>query len=180
MQPEPFACFAARTGFDVVALQRLYQRSYASLTLRLAEVMRHQSLLTVLYERQTLGPPHRWAPAPGIEALNATVVASTPGFNRSTRRADWRGHLPRRGRLPARGSVAERVAQTGQPVYVERVKGCALGCADDLTVAARPVTWQGKLAKVALVAVPYRDRALLLPQLGQASFLRLPTAQEVV
>ena len=153
MQPEPFACFAARTGFDVVALQRLYQRSYASLALRLAEVMGHQSLLTVLYERQAHGSPHRWAPAPMTEVLRATVVAPTPGFSRRTPRSE---RLPRRGRPPARGSVVMRVALQGQSVYVEQVNGSALGYADDLTIAARPVTWQGRLAKVTLVAVPYR------------------------
>ena len=78
MQPAPFACFAQRTGFDVVALQRLYQRSYASLALRLAEVMRHQPLLTVLYERQAHGSPHRSEPAPVTEVLRATVVAPPP------------------------------------------------------------------------------------------------------
>ena len=177
MQPAPFACFAERTGFDVVALQRLYQRSYASLALRLAEVMQHQPLLTLLYERHAHGALHQWAPAPMAEALRASVVAPTPSFSRRTPRSE---RLPQRGRPPARGSVAGRVVQTGQPIYVERVNGCALAYPDDLTVAARPVTWQGKLAKVVLVAVPYQDRSVLLPQLGQASFLRLPTAHEVV
>ena len=170
MQPEPFACYAERTGFDVVALHGLYQRSYASLVLRLAEVLRHQPLLTVLYEHQAPWAPHQRTSPPA--ALRATVVASTPGFNAGPRSV----RLPRRGRPPARGSVAVRVAHTGRPVYVEQVNGGALGCTADLTVAARPVTWQGKLAKVVLVAVPYRDRSVLLPQLSQASFLRLPTA----
>ena len=44
MQPHWFAIFAEASGLDVVALQASYGRSYASLTIRLAEVMRHQPL----------------------------------------------------------------------------------------------------------------------------------------
>ena len=42
-----------------------------------------------------------------------------------------------------------------------------------MAVAARPVIWYGKLAKIVLVAVPYRDRAVLRPQLAHDAFERL-------
>ena len=48
MQPYWFSLFAEASGGDVVALQRTYGRAYSSLTIRLAEVMRHQPLLAVL------------------------------------------------------------------------------------------------------------------------------------
>ena len=69
---------------------------------------------------------------------------------------------------------------TGRPVYVERVSGYDLWRVDDVTVAARPVFWHGRLAKVALVAVPYRDRSVLLPQLANASFERISHAHQVI
>ena len=183
MQPEMFALFAESTGLDVVALQKMYQRSYASLTLRLAEVMRHQPLMAVLYEREEDGPPHLWDEAPAPSQFITKIVARTPGFRLRTQKRPLsclRGLLPRRGAPPAQGSVAERVVQTGRPVHMQRVSGYDLWRADDITVAVRPVFWQGRLAKVALIAVPFRDRSVLSPQLGPGSFDRLPEAHQVI
>ena len=171
MQPTLFGLFAEAAGFDVVALQRMYGRAYSSLAIRLAEVMQHQPLLAVLYERRETGDPCLWPSASGPGSFKATVVARTPGFRlRMQRRplSRLRGLLPRRGAPPAQGSVAERVALTGRAVYVDRVSGYDLWSDDDLAVAARPVNWHGRLAKIAVVAVPYRDRSVLRPQLGRA------------
>ena len=183
MQPEVFSMFAEKSGLDVVALQRMYGRAYSSLALRLVEVMQSQPLLIVLYEREEEGEPHLWeaSPAPGV--FKATVVARTPGFRlRANRRplSCLRGLLPRRGDPPIPGSVAERVALTGRPVCVDRVSGYDLWRADDLTVAARPVLWHGRVAKIALIAVPYRDRSVLQPQVGRASFQRIAEAYQVI
>ena len=183
MQPYWFSLFAEASGFDVVALQRTYGRAYSSLTIRLVEVMRHQPLLAVLYERGEEGGPREWAAdaAPGV--FEAKVVARTPGFRLRTRRrplSNLRGLLPRRGAPPTQCSVAERVILTGRPVYVERVSGYDLWHNDDVTVAARPASWHGRLAKVALVAVPYRDRSILRPQLAHAHFERIPRAHQVI
>ncbi len=183
MQPHVFSLFAETCGFDVVTLQRTYRRAYSSLTLRLVEVMGHQPLLAVLYERKEVGDPHDWAESPAPEVFRATVVARTPGFRLSTRKrplSSLRGLLPRRGSPPVRGSAAERVVLTGRPTYVQRVSGYDLWQADDVTVSARPVVWHGKLAKVSMVAVPYRDRSVLLPQLGQASFELITQAHQVI
>ena len=57
MQPEAFASMAEASGFDVLALQRQYRCSYASVTIRLAEVIREQPLMAVLYEREEKGDP---------------------------------------------------------------------------------------------------------------------------
>ncbi len=183
MQPGFFALFAETTGLDVMALQRTYGRAYSSLTIRLAEVMRHQPLLAVLYERQGHRDPHKWAERPSPEEFTATVVARTPGFRlRTVKRplSILRGMLPRRGYPPAQYSVAERVILTGEPVYVERVTGYDLWNADDITVAARLVKWHGRLAKIALVAVPYRDRKVLAPQLSRVSFEHISHAHQVI
>ena len=57
MQPRVFAPFADASGLDIIALRSQFDCSYASVTLRLAEVMRNQPLLAVLYERQEVGKP---------------------------------------------------------------------------------------------------------------------------
>ena len=183
MQPYWFSLFTEASGFDVVALQRTYGRAYSSLTIRLAEVMRHQPLLAVLYERGDAGDPRKWSDDTPPEVFKAKVVARTPGFRLRTLRrplSNLRGLLPRRGAPPAQCSVAGRVILTGSPVYVERVSGYDLWHNDDVTVAARPVSWHGRLAKVALVAVPYRDRSVLRPQLAHAYFERIPHAHQVI
>ena len=183
MQPGPFALFAETTGLDAVALHHTYGRAYSSLAIRLAEVMLHQPLLAVLYERNGARDPQLWPERPSPEEFSATVVARTPGFRLRTGKrplSSLRGLLPRRGSPPAQCSVAERVILTGRPVYVERATGYDLWKADDITVAARLVHWHGRLAKVALIAVPYRDRKVLSPQLGCASFERIPHAHQVI
>ena len=183
MQPDLFAVMAETTGFDVVALQRLYRRSYSSVSLRLVEVMRHQPLLAVLYERVEKTNPSEWADPDEPAGFKASVVARTPGFRIRTQRRPLsylRGLLPRRGTPPAPGSVAESVVRSGRPVHVERVSGYDLWKSDDLAVAARPVLWGGRVAKVALVAVPYRDRSVLRPQLDRDAFHRIPEAHQVI
>lgn len=183
MQPRWFSIFAEATGFDVVALQAMYGRSYASLTIRLAEVMRHQPLLAVLYERGPQSEPPLGMDGQVSEGLRATVVTRTLGFRLRTQRRPLsvlRGLLPRRGGPPATGSVAERVALTGRSVAVDGVSGYDLWRADDLTVLARPVIWGGQVAKVYVIAVPYRDRSVLLPQFVNAAFERISHAHQVL
>ena len=183
MQPHWFAIFAEASGLDVVALQESYGRSYASLTIRLAEVMRHQPLLAVLYERGQQSERPLWMPGQVSEGLRATVVARTPGFRLRLQRrplSTLRGLLPRRGEPPASGSVAERVALTGRATTVDRVSGYDLWRVDDLTVLARPVIWGGQVAKVSVIAVPYHDRSVLLPQFANASFERVSHAHQVL
>ena len=183
MPPDMFSLFAEASGLDVVALQGMYQRSYSSVALRLAEVMRHQPLLAVVYEHKEKEDPRHWPPIATLGDFTAKVVARTPGFRLRLQKRPLsylRRLLPRRGVPPAPGSVAERVMLTGRPVYVERVSGYDLWRNDDVTVAARPVIWYGRVAKIAVVAVPYRDRSVLAPQLSHACFERIPHAHQVL
>ena len=161
MQPEIFADFARSSGLDVVALQRHFGRSYASVTLRLAEVMRRQPLLAVLYERRERGEPvSRNDAAP--ESFGATVVTRTPGLKvRSSRLlGGLRGGIPVRSRSLPSGSLAEEVIIDGGMQYDE----------DELAVVAQPVVWNGSLAKIIVVAVPYGDRAVLQSQLSRTGW----------
>ena len=76
--------------------------------------------------------------------------------------------------------MAERVTFAGRPVHVESVSGYDLLQNDDVTVAARPVSWHGRLTKIAVLAVPCRDRSVLQPQLSHAYFERIPYAHQVI
>ena len=82
---------------------------------------------------------------------------------------------------PARdGWCGGGVLLTGSPVYVEKVSGYDLWQNNDATVAARPANWHGRLAKIAIVSVPYRDRLVLRSQLAHAYFDRIPHAHQVI
>ena len=109
--------------------------------------------------------------------FRALVAKRTPGFGARNCRVlcGLRGGAHRKGMPPSPGSLAERVALTGRAASAE-----ADAASGNVAVAARPVLWRGRLAKVAVVAVPYRDRAVLSPQLGQASFERIPQACQVI
>ena len=102
MQPEIFTTLAECSGLDVLALQKHFGRSYASVTLRLAEVMRGQPFLAVLYERREKGDPASWNESVPAH-FRATVVARTPGFKplASMLLGGYRGGIPFRGRAPS-------------------------------------------------------------------------------
>ena len=168
MQPGPFSAYALATGLDVVALRGHYDLSYAALALRLGEVMRSQPMLAVLYERRERGDPGLWVEIPSIETFRASVAVRTPGFGvRDSRMlCGARGLMPVRGRPLSPGSAAERVVLTGRACYAESEPGRGGARKGDMAMAARPVVWKGRVAKVAVIAVPYRDRSVLSPQLS--------------
>ena len=106
MQPGFFALFAETTGLDVIALQRTYGRAYSSLTIRLAEVMKHQPLLAVLYERRGSNDPSQWAERPSRE--------------------EFTGH---RGGSDARIQVEDRqkpTVDTSRPAPPKRLASCPM------------------------------------------------------
>ena len=159
MQPKVFLVMALASGLDVLALQRMYRCSYASVAMRLAEVVRHPPLMVVLYENTERGDPAGWEQPP---SLTATVVKKTRGMsvpNSFTIRGA-RGGVPRRGSPPSPGSLADLVIRCG------RTQSAREG---GHTVVARPVFWKGKLAKVVVVAVPERDSSILDPQVMASS-----------
>ena len=170
MQPERFASFAQASGLDVIAIQREYGRAHASVALRLAEVMRDQPLLTALYHRgEREGPLFRTTAS--VAYFRASVVARTPGFGvrRSQILCGTRGGTLRRGSPVPPGSLAERVALTGRAIYSDNKPGSG-----ETAVVGRPVFRQGRLVKIAIVAVPYRDKSIFNPQIEYPSLLSLP------
>ena len=175
MQSEAFSLFAQASGLDVIALRKQYRCSYVSASLRLAEVMRHQPLMVVLYERVEEGGPHLWPPDPAPSRIMVSALKRTPGFGARSCRilCGERGGMPRLGKSPSPGSLAHHVLLTGGAAYAEEEPGRNGLRSGDIAAAARPVLWGGQLAKIALVAVPYRDRSVLQPQLANDSFDRL-------
>ena len=122
MSADLFHAVARASGLDVVELQRQYGRSYSSVAMRLAEVMKDQPMLIALYERRTDGDPLSWPDRPMPGAFRATVVRRTEGFG--ARRDHLlcganRGGQPIRGNLPRPGSLAYHVIESGRPAYAE-------------------------------------------------------------
>ena len=153
MQPRAFKPLALEWGLDVLKLQSAFRCSYAAVTLRLAEVLSEQPLMTVLYESGDSSDPTGWTGQPD---LRATVVRRTRGFGTPVFPVcGHRGGIPRRGRSIPDGSLAERAARTGTAQYAHD---------GVLAVISRPVIWKGKLAKVLVVAVPAGDSYVLDPQ----------------
>ena len=159
MPPDVFAAYAQASGLDVLALQRLFRCAYSSVTRRLGEVMRRQPLAAVLYERGREGPA-AWPERAGSTAFRAAALTRTPGFGERASRllCGSRGRMPLPERPPPSGSLAQEVINTGRAEYAE---------ADGVAVVAAPVFWNGKLAKVIVVAVPWEHRSVLEPQLGR-------------
>ena len=155
MQPDIFLPYAQASGLDVVALHDVFGRAYSSAALRLAEVVRDPPLLVVLYERVERGDPEGWT---GPAVLRARVVKRTEGFGarRSRLVCGRRGGMPRKDKALPAGSLADQAAHSGEMEFAE---------GDGLAVAARPVLWKGRLAKVIVVAVPWERRSVLEPQL---------------
>ena len=170
MPPETFAAHARATGLDVLALQRLFRCAYLSVTRRLGEVMRRQPLLAVLYQRQGRNPA-AWAERAEPGEFRASAAVRTPGFGEpaSPLLCGSRGRLPLPGRAPSPGSLAERVILTGGAEYAEVKPPESHRYRGGLAVAVRPVFWEGRLAKVSLVAVPYEHRVALAPQVHRAA-----------
>ena len=162
MPPETFAAYAQASGLDVVALQRVFRCSYASVAIRLGEVMGHYPLLAVLYEREEQGDPADWPAPTTLNDLRVTVMKRTAGFGapRSRLISGKRGGVPYRGRALPAGSLAERAARSGRREYAE---------GDGLALVAAPVLWKDRLAKLVVVAVPWEHLRVLEPQATAAS-----------
>ena len=160
MPPDIFAAYALATGLDVLALQRVFRCAYLSVTLRLGEVMRRQPLAAALYQRRG-EQPAAWTEQAEPGEFRASAVVRTPGFGERSSHllCGSRGRMPRPDRPPPPGSLAERVILEGRAEYAEVEPWCG-----GLAVAAKPLFWSGRLAKVAVVAVLYHDRDVLLRQ----------------
>ena len=154
MPADVFDAYALASGLDVVALHGVFRCSYAAAAIRLGEVMDGQPLFVALYERDEAGDPADWPERTEPHALRVKVVTSTAGFTppASPLLCGCRGGVPHRNSPLPSGSLAERAVRSGRAEYAEE---------EGIAVAAKPVLWKGRVAKVAVVAVPYGDREVL-------------------
>ena len=159
MPADIFDAYARASGLDVVALHGVFRCSYAAAAIRLGEVMDGQPLFVALYERDEAGDPADWPERTAPHSLRAKVVKRTAGIvpPASPLLCGCRGRIPHRHKPLPSGSLAERAVQSGRTEYAEE---------DGIAVVAKPVMWKGRVAKVAVVTVPYGDRAVLAPQTG--------------
>ena len=159
MPADIFDAYARASGLDVVVLHGVFRCSYASAAIRLGEVMDRHPLFVALYERDDAGDPADWPERSALDTLRAKVVKRTAGFTppASALLCGSRGGIPYRNSPLHYGSLAEQAAHSGRPEYAEE---------DGIAVAAKPVLWMGRVAKVAVIAAPFLDRAALAPQLG--------------
>ena len=159
MPADIFDAYVRVSGLDVAALHGVFRCSYAAAAIRLGEVMDCQPLFVALYERDEAGDPADWPERTAPHSLRAKVVTRTAGFMppASPLLCGRRGGIPHRHKLLPSGSLAERAGRSGRAEYAEE---------DGIAVAAKPVLWKGRVAKVAVVAVPAGDRAVLTAQLG--------------
>ena len=157
MQPAEFRELALASGLDMIALQREYRYAYAAVAMRLAEVVRNLPYSVVLYERPGRADPAMWPRGDDLAVLRATVVRRTEGMGPPASKpiTGKRGGVPQRYKRVPAGSLAERAARSGEAEYAE---------ADGIAAVAKSVYWKGRLAKLAVVAVPLEFRALLAPQ----------------
>ena len=155
MQPRAFEPLALKSGLDVLKLQQAFCCSYAAVSIRLAEVLRHPPLMVVLYARENGRDAKDRADSTG---LRAKVARRTRGFGTPSGFpvCGERGGVPRWGRPLPRGSLAEQAARYGTARYTQFGGYAAL---------ARPVIRKGKLARVLVVAVPEDAAAILGPQM---------------
>ena len=149
MPADIFDAYALTSGLDVAALHGVFRCSYAAAAIRLGEVMDRQPLFVALYERDDAGDPADWPEQSALNTLRAKVVKRTAGFTppASPLLCGCRRGVPHRNSPLPSGSLAEQAARSGRPEYAEE---------DGIAVAAKPVLWKGRVAKVAVVAVPFR------------------------
>ena len=159
MPADIFDAYARASGLDVVALRGVFRCSYAAAAIQLGEVMDCQPLFVALYERDETGDPADWPEGTEPQALRTKVVKRTAGFTppASPLLCGCRGGIPHRNSPLASGSLAEQAIQGGRAEYAEE---------EGIAVAAKPVMWKGRVAKVVVVAVPWELRKALEPQLG--------------
>ena len=153
MQPRALEPVAVEWGLDVLKLQQAFQCSYAAVSIRLAEVLRHPPLMVVLYAREDGSNREEPTGDLRVKVARRTRGFGTPG---GFPICGERGGIPRSGRPIPPGSLAEQAARYGTARYAQDGGYSAL---------ARPVIRSGRLARVVVVAVPEGYATILGPQM---------------
>lgn len=144
------------TGFDVIALSKLYSKSCSQVLLRMGEVLQGKLFLySALYEH-----------SPELDTW--TLNYWTGSCNNDDTEANIYGVdglFPRKGRPVVPGSIVDVVIREKRPYLAERIT--LLDGVDDigLVALARPLSISGIPTKVALVVLLGLNKNLLVPQI---------------
>ena len=148
------------TGFDVIALSKLYSKSCSQVLLRMGEVLQGSVFLySALYEQ-------------GPEVDNWTLNYWTGSANNNDPEANIYGAdglFPRKGRTVLPESLVDMVIKTKKPHLVSRITILDSRDDDGLTAIATPLVIRGTLVKVAQVVLLGNNRNLLVPQIERTS-----------
>ena len=153
MQPRSSEPLALEWGLDVLKLQQAFRCSYASVSIRLAEVLREPPLMVVLYAREDGRDPKKGNRSPD---LRVKVVRRTRGFGtpRGFPFCGERGSIPRWGR-----PIPPALWRRRPPATAPRASPWA---------ARRPRPTRhsyGELARVVAIAVPESYASVLGPRI---------------
>ena len=190
MQPEVLFDSLFETGFDIVQLHHRFYKAYSSVGMRAVEVINEKNkekspedrldLIVIIYERTEDGDPRTWSFCTP-EKFAVRYSPRTKGIRLGTKGGVWlpggrlRGpnyraprypwHLiPKKGDSVKPNSLAMEVVTTGGCCCLQKASGFDLWGLNDLVFIAQPVNWFGRLAKVVLVGVRYKDSQLLKAQ----------------
>jgi hypothetical protein len=148
------------TGFDVIALSKLYSKSCSQVLLRMGEVLQGIVFLySSLYEQ-------------GPEVDTWTLNYWTGSANNNDPEANIYGAdglFQRKGRTVLPESLVDMVIKTKKPHLVSRITILDSRDDDGLTAIATPLVIRGTLVKVALVVLLGNNRNLLVPQIERTS-----------
>ncbi len=167
-----FAVSARKRGFDVIALHEEFGRSFASVTMRLAEVLDDPPLAAILYENRLKRSCAVGHSSNRLRPLRETVAVCVSGFEPLIQPMPRliEDREPQIGEPPPDGSLADWAARTRTPLYAE-LKPCK-SSSQGFAAAVRPYIWRGRLTKVVVLAVPHAHRDALGPQLATTRFNR--------
>jgi hypothetical protein len=147
------------TGFDVIALSKLYSKSCSQVLLRMGEVLQGRIFFySALYEfnsEQNAWTLNYWTGSVNNDDPEANIYGVD-------------GLFPKKGGAVAPGSLVDMVIQRKKPFLAERIT--LLDGIDDegLVALAGPLNISGVPVKVALVVLLGLNRNLLTPQIERA------------
>lgn len=148
------------TGFDVIALSKLYSKSCSQVLIRMGEVFQGSIFLySALYEQSP-------------EVDNWTLNYWTGTTNNDDPEANIYGVdglFPRKGTAVLPGSLVDMVIKTKKPHMVRRITILDNRDDDGLTAIAIPLVITVSPVKVALVVLLGNNRNLLVPQIERTS-----------
>ena len=150
---------AYQTGFDVIALGKLYPRSYSQLLLRIGEVVEGELFL--------YGALYELVPYPGASDPRMVVTYWTSSINNRQPWANFEGASPlfaRRGHGVAPGFPVAEAVRRKRPQIADRIPASEDG-ETDLTALSQPILHGSEVVGATLVVGLRQDREVLRPQI---------------